>query len=117
MNIDWGKKITAAGANAAALSEKRAAARMSKTDFAEAVFTAGIITESEFIAFAGGELPAKVLTAMEAQLSGVELAKAKARAKAATSIPRNSPIISLIQLAYELTPNQVDEIFGIGNSA
>ena len=95
------------------MAQMRAQASLDRTDFQEALFDAGIITEAELLAWAGGQVPASVDTDLSNALSGSDLVKARARVMSAQTINRMHDLVLLLQAARSLTDEQVDALFGI----
>jgi len=100
------------------LAAKRAGVALSRSQFIQAVYAAGIMNKGQAIAASAGQVPAFFLTALE----GLVAAQAMSQAEAdnaeilwagLTQVERNHPLIPIAQGALGLTDAQVDALFGI----
>ncbi|MBV6637032.1 MAG: hypothetical protein KI788_14145 [Mameliella sp.] len=113
-NVDLTQLITAEAKAEQALTEARAGAVLSRTEFALASQAAGIITKTEATAWlAGGTIPAAAAAALAFIPDQTERDEAEIRFIGAQQIDRTNPIISLLQAHLSLTDGEVDALFGI----
>ena len=94
------------------LAAARAAASMSRSDFLLAVIRAGILPASDAGPAARGEIPPSLVPVFAAMPAEVHL-EAVVRWGAATVIARLDPILGLLAEALNVTPEQLDALFGI----
>jgi hypothetical protein len=104
---------------AEALTEARSNAVLSRAQFLQAVYKAGILTKSKAIAAAAGEVPAFFITALDALVTNGGLLQADADDAeilwaGLTQVERNHPFVPIAQGSLSLTDAQVDALFGIG---
>lgn len=97
-----------------ALQKQRKAMTVERWSFATASMAAGIITAEEAQAWGPGtSLPASIDQAISAAITDPgELAAAKVRALAAPRINRLNPLIEILRAAFNLTPEEADDLFG-----
>ena len=111
--IDWSQLDKAADRAARALDERRAAASLSRTEFAIALAGAAVISEQEAEDWAMGTgIPPIALAGLEAMPEADRFA-ARVEMRSAQTINRSAPMIGLLQSAAGLADAQVDQLFGL----
>tara|TARA_R110000851_G_scaffold174949_3_gene321174 strand:+ start:9644 stop:10159 length:516 start_codon:yes stop_codon:yes gene_type:complete len=107
-----------AAARVALLTHRRATAVLSRAQFIQAVYRAGILTKAEAIA-ASANVPAFFLTALGSLVTAGAMTQAEADDAEILwlnllQVERNHPFLPIAQGALNLTTAQVDALFGIG---
>lgn len=112
--IDWSLLCTAADRAAQALAERRASASLGRGAFAVAAFAAGLITEAEAEAWAGGASLPQIIANAFAQIEDpTQRLAARIEALTTPTIRRGNPLLMMLQATLGLTDAQVDALFGI----
>lgn len=101
---------------AAELDQHRQSANMTKIDFLLAVTAAKVISKEDAIAASKGEIPSSMSSIIETMTPAQQF-EAKIRWGAATTINRMDPFINQWATVLEITDDQLDTIFGIGNDS
>jgi hypothetical protein len=96
---------------AKALADWRATASMSRLQFCWALAAAGILPKPEALASAKGEWPATFSAALSGMTADQEFG-AQLEWATATTIRRNHQMIAMLTKPANLTPEQVDALFG-----
>ena len=109
--VDLSRVKTSAEIAASRLAEWRAAASVSKNDFAIALAASGTLTEAEATAWdTVGTLPPAAAAAI-LTLPLEQQRPARMKIAGVTTVHRNSPFVALLAGAYGLTDEQVDALF------
>lgn len=101
---------------AAALSQARAAASLSKIDFIMGCMSLGLLTPPEAIAAARGEIPQSFAPVVES-LSPMQRDYACVHWGAARLIERMDPFIGAVAQAASVSDETLDELFGVSTPA
>jgi len=96
----------------------RSRAVLSRAQFIQAVYAAGILTKAQAIDAAAGGIPAFFITALDGLVAAQAMTQAEADQAeilwaGLTQVERNHPLIPIAQGALGLSDAQVDALFGI----
>lgn len=100
------------------LAKKRASAVLSRAEFIQAVYAAGILSKQQAVAAAAGGIPDFFIAALNALVAAQAMTQAQADGAeilwaGLTQVERNHPFLPIAQGALSLTEAQVDALFGI----
>lgn len=99
---------------ASELDARRDAARMDKADLLLALAQAGLLTPTDAVAAARGEIPPSFQPVVAAWPAAEQLA-ARIKWAADGQISRNNPLILAVASFLEIDPLTLDTIFDVGN--
>lgn len=91
---------------------RRASTALSRIDFLLAATAAGAISQDDAIAASKGEVPPSMAVIIDS-MSPEQQFEAKVRWGAATTIYRNDPFLNSWAIKLGVTPEAMDELFGI----
>lgn len=96
------------------IEQLRATTSMRIADCLDAMFIGGHLSQSEYLDACAGNIPAgPILTAIQNTLTEIEQVLITGRWKRVTIIERNHPLVELIRVVKTMTPEQMDQVFGI----
>ena len=100
------------------LEAQRAVAVLSRSQFIQAVYVAGILTKAEALASAAGAVPAFFEIALAALVANGDITQQEADLSeilwaGLVQVERNHPLLPVAQAALDLTDAEVDALFGI----
>jgi len=110
--IDWSQMTTPESRAEAALQEWRESASLTRTKFCLSAKRAGLLTPDDALLASKGGWPRAFANALDALPVNIDLVDAQITWAATTQVSRMDPVLTAVAEANQITPEQVDAIFG-----
>jgi len=110
--IDWSQMTTPESRAEAALQEWRESTSLTRTKFCLSAKRAGFLTPDDALLASKGGWPEEFATALDALPVSIDPIEAQITWAATTQVSRMDPVLNAVALAKDISPEQVDQMFG-----
>jgi hypothetical protein len=110
--IDWSQMTTPESRAEAALQEWRESTSLTRTKFCLAAKRAGLLTPEDALLASKGGWPEAFTAALDALPANIDPIEAQITWAATTQVSRMDPVLNAVALAKDISPEQVDQMFG-----
>jgi hypothetical protein len=110
--IDWSLMTTPESRASAALQEWRESASLTRTKFCLSAKRAGLFTPDDALLASKGGWPEAFANALDELPVNIDPVDAQITWAATTQVSRMDPVLNAVAKANQITPEQVDQMFG-----